>query len=212
MKLSKIFSIGFVALTALSLSAASVSAHNSVKYTNVPFVVAGLCTTGGDVALSSSVNYISQNGKLVLQVNSANQDAPGSGYAGWEVFTSFPGVNPGNITPSPTTTAPSGTYSFTLSGLPSSGNTLVVVSLDALGNTEQTEGPVSNGPVSVVAPAADDVGSPIVSVVFWIFNSSGALTSPYTVSNFTVNNQPLLIDTSHQDMNNSAGFSWCNNF
>ena len=89
-----------------------------------------------------------------------------------------------------------------------------MTTLDALSNENQTIITVTNGPVSVVAPAAKDPGSPIVVVDFWIYNSS-AMTSPYTVGNFTVNNQPLLIDTSHLDSSvgeTMGSFSWCNYF
>lgn len=137
---------------------------------------------------------------------------PGAGKAGWEVFTSFPGVNPGNITPSATTSASPGSYGFVVSGLTGTGNQLEVETVDATGLNNTVIIPISNGQVFVTPAPAFDSGSPIVSVVFWIFNGSD-ITNTLTISNFTLNNVPIPFDTTHFDNNDgSALFSWCNQF
>lgn len=208
MKLSKLFSTGLAALSTLAVVSPGVSARNPARLTSVPFVVAAVCT---DTEQVGTATFASSNGKFILTLNATNTGM-GLSYAGWEVFTSFPGVNPGNITPSAVTSAPAGTYSFTVSGMPSSGNYVYVSSVDADGNSNASYFPISNGTVSVTAPPVSDMGSALVSVDFWIARGGG-FTSPVTVSNFTVNNSPLLIDTTHTDANPfDSGFSWCARF
>ena len=147
MRWSTTLSIGLAALTALAISSPNVSARNPARYTNVPFVVGGTCSDG-----NAAINYVSKNGVFSLQITNADST---SGYGGWEVFTSSPGVNPGNITPSATTSAPLGTYSFTISGLPPSGNFIVVDTVDTLGGQNYSSAiPIANGFNSVTAPAS----------------------------------------------------------
>ena len=99
MKLSRFLAIGVAAITTSVFVSPKVSAHNPVKYTNIPFVVGGLCTLGGYATVTSSVNYISQNGKLVLQINSPNQNSPGSGYAGMGSVQQFSWTELGQYSP-----------------------------------------------------------------------------------------------------------------
>jgi hypothetical protein len=174
-----------------------------------PFVVAAVCS--GETG--NSVTYI----KSGLQVRAENIFA-GSGdtFAGWEVFNSHPGVNPGNIMPTLSSVAPAGTYSFTVSGLPSNAE-IQIVDVDTSGhyNENVVDGgaPVSNGLVSLVAPAPKDSGETLCAVYFWIFTPTGS--SPlgtYTVKNFKLDGKAMGIDTTHQDSNGNTDFAWCNSF
>ncbi len=181
---------------------------------NIPYVVGAYC--GGPGRGNPSVRILTQHGHHALQVTADNQSSGGESFAGWEVFSSHPGVIPGYIHPGPTTRATPGTYSFNVSGLPASGNTLLVVSIDALGNSNSTSQSISNGPVSVVAPSVPDSGSPLCAVYFWIFNNNTPLNS-YTASNFQINGHALGIDASHIDDDTKAGgpavkYTWCLEF
>jgi hypothetical protein len=180
---------------------------------NGPNVVAALCSD----QTGNSAKFVSKKGKFVLVLTGDNKQFGESTFSGWEVFTSHPGVNPGNISPSTTTTAPAGTYSFTVSGLPSSGSFGVEVNtVDALGNHGFSDTTISNGKVTVVAPADPDSGSPIVAVYFWIFirELSAPPLPTLTVSNFMLNGKPLGIDTTHKDDNPETkdSFFWCERF
>ena len=205
MKLSNMLSVGLVALTALSLSASNVSAHNPIKYTGIPFVVAGNCP--GE---TSTINYVSNKGTFGVQITNADSS---TGYAGWEVFTSFPGVNPGNTIPSASTSAPLGTYTFTISGLPSGSNFIVTDTVDtSAGENYSSAIPISNGRVSVTPlPPSSLLPVAVVNFSFDNDTSTNPIVNPITVSNFFVNNTPIGFDTTHTDTNPSVSgsFGWC---
>ena len=195
--------IGLMALTVAS-SSLNIEAHNSDKYTNIPFVVAAACTGG-----SATVNYVNQNGALGVRVTNGYVEASDS-FGGWEVYTSFPGVGSGNSSPSATTTAPAGTYSFNISGLQGSGNQLGCDTTDSGNNHNFVMISITNGPVSVTAPPPH-VGNSISAISFWAMNTTTGVVAPYFVTNFKVNNAALLIDTTHTDINSDAtSFTWCN--
>ncbi|CAN5460228.1 hypothetical protein BH10CYA1_BH10CYA1_27630 [soil metagenome] len=180
---------------------------------NIPYVVGAFCGSHGE----PSVRVINQGGHHALQVNADNQSSGGQSFAGWEVFSSHPGVIPGFIFPNPTTRATPGTYAFTVSGLPKTGNTLLAVSIDSLGNSNSSSISVSNGPVSIVAPPVPDSGSPLCAVYFWIYTDQSTPLRSYTLSNFTVNNDALGIDATHVDDDTKTGgpnvrYTWCLEF
>jgi hypothetical protein len=182
---------------------------------NGPFVVGGLCPD----ATGNSVEYVSVGRKFVMQLTGTNNsNGAGSGFgssvSGFEVFDSHPGVNPGNITPSATTRAPAGTYTFTVTGLPAGNNYVYVTTLDTSGINWHDgfyQYPVSNGtPVSVVVPTVSNAGTPITVANFWIFADGSTPTGTFTVSNFMFNNKPLAIDTTHTDgIINFTPYDWC---
>jgi len=208
---NKLWCAGF--LSALVIAAQPAAFASNPK--NIPYVVGAYC--GGQGRGTPSVRVITQNGHHALQVSADNQSSGGESFAGWEVFSSHPGVIPGYIFPNPTTRATPGTYSFTVSGLPTTGNTLLVVSIDALGNSNSTSKTITNGSVSVVAPPVPDSGSPLCAVYFWIFTNSNQPLNSYTVNNFQINGHILGIDATHIDDDTKAGgpyvkYTWCLEF
>jgi hypothetical protein len=177
-----------------------------------PFVIGGLCTGYGGT--NNSINYLSQNGQLVLQVNGVNQQSgnnPAASYSGWEVFNSQPAINPGNISPSATNVAPTGTYTFNLSGLPATNNFMIVTTVYSNGAFANVLSSVGNGQVSIIPGSSASLGSP-VNVIFWIYNNATPITR-YMVSHFAVNGIAIGIDTSHVDNHDGTGvFDWCGDF
>ena len=180
--------------------------HGTTFPKNGPFVVPALCT--GD---SSTVTVIRVNRKPGLLIRGDQH----TNYAGWEVFTSHPGTKPGTITPSATTTAPAGTYSFTLSGLGSTPHVSGEIdSVDSLAHfTRVTLSNVTDGPISVTAPAVPG-GTSLVAVTFWFGVHGEPLpVGTYTVTDFKVNGKAIGIDTTHTDNAALSNlFTWCDNF
>lgn len=194
MKLSKIFSIGLVALTAIAVSTPKVSAHNGLKYTNIPFIIAAACPVN-DPAVSSKL--VSVNGRLSV-VSVIDDDFN----SGWEIYCSTPGT--GSL-PSPTApegTIPEGTLTFNISGLPSGGS--------VEGSAVYTDNPaefvtlapvVSGSTVTVpVNNPATTPGSPVIVIQIAPVTASG--TATVTSSNIRYNNSPVLFDTTATDINN----------
>jgi hypothetical protein len=172
-------------------------------------VVSGVCT---QTSSQATVNYISKNGQLSLVINAQNaSSASSNSFGGWEVYNSTPGMNPGNTAPTSTTFGPPGTYGFTVSGLPSSGASVTVSVLDQSRDVTAASFSITNGQVTCSPPAVSDVGQSAVAVYFTISTPNG-FTTPVTVSNFTLNGAPLLIDTSHFDANIGTQYTWCNGF
>ena len=129
------------------------------------------------------------------------------------MFNSQPGQTPGTTSPNSGSVAPTGVYSFTVSGLPAGNNFLEVVIVDKFDNQYYVkQGPLTNGQVSVFVPPVPNQKEP-TAVYFWI----SSLTAPLgtiQVSNFTAKNSALYLDTSHTDSNppTAGTFSWCWNF
>lgn len=196
MKSSKIFSAGLLALTALAISMPNGTSHNLSKYTGIPFVIAGACEQG-------SAKWVNRSGAFVLQLYN-NYNGSNANYTGWEIYTSVP--SSGTL-PSASTSAPAGTYTFTISGLPS-GGTVTCFSVDGLGNfypPGDQQVTVVNGQGSVVAPPAADAGYPVVQVEFFVTVPAGTNPTLF-VSNFHVNGQTILPDTTVTDYSSTIDF------
>lgn len=169
MKLSQISTAGLTALTALAVTTPDLHAHNLAKYTAVPFVQPGYCS-------GPTAKWVNVNGKLSIQVTVDDQDA------GFAIFNSVP--TSGSLPGPATGTIPAGNYSFTISGLPSTGASFVQWSLPANTSPGTT---IYNGTVTfTVAPGQN-------SFFGYIENPSSAIT--YYLSNFRQNNIPILADT-----------------
>lgn len=193
MKLTRLYSLGLIALAALSVSTPRALAHNEAKYTNIPFVVPGYCGAG------VSSRFVSINRAMVLQVV-ANPSA----FSGWEIFNSVPASN--TTRPSPTTgLIPAGNYSFTLSGLPSGGEIFV----DAISTTGAL---TPAGTVSANGLANVNVTSPVAGLAAVQFFVATTGTATVLVSNFRINNATVLSDTTQSDTTSTVSpvfFGFC---
>lgn len=171
-----------------------------------PFVVGGLCPEPP----GASVTFF--KGGLVIR--GENQSFGSSTVAGWEVFNSHPGVNPGSLSPTASSVAPVGTYSFTVSGLPSSHVFVNMASSDSEGgynNPDFPGYPISNGTFSHASVPVMNPGATLVAEYFFICTDSNTPLTTYTVKDFKVNGKPIGIDTTHLDNSGgSTGFNWCN--
>ena len=194
MKLSKIFAFTLVAATAISAATPVVKAHNLVKYTGVPFVVPAQCGT-------STSKWVTQNGKTVLQVTVNADDN-----VGFQIFNSSPSSNVG--TPSAGTgIIPTGTLSFTLSGLPSGGSDIEVSGVGTAADSYSSPydfPTTTNGTFSYQIPAMTNTvaTSPVVAVTGVFY--PGVYPTTIYVSNFRLNNAPLLLDTTQSTSANTT--------
>lgn len=204
MRLSRAFPIGLAALTACSLLAPTVGAHNTAKYSNVPFVVPGLCGT-------ATANFVPLNGALgLLETVTSN-----TGLAGFEIYCSSPST--GTL---PTTTT--GTFSqgnFTCnytSSVPLVANTNFFGGLlvNNAGTTESTTPipTVTSNTITLACTNTSFNSAPVIVARMGVESASG-VTTTVTFSNFRYNNSPILYDMTVIDSSsatNTAGtFDFC---
>ena len=191
MRLTKIFAIGLVVLTAVAVSTPDVAARNPARFSNVPFVVPGFCA-------GATSKWVVNNGSLAIQITNPYQ----TDNVGFQIFNSSPTSNIGM--PSTSTGAvPSGPYSFTVSGLPSSGALVSVfaVSTTSGGSFEYLINAVTeyNGTISFTVP-------PNMASVAGYFKGNTPNYSTIYLTNFRQNNMPILSDTTQSATSTTNAF------
>lgn len=209
MKLSRIFSIGLVALTALSLSAPNVSAHNTLKYTGIPFIVPGACSPG-----TASVVSINRTASVTCT-------GPTTGFAGWEMFCSSPST--GTLPSTTTGTFAQGTLTcnftsnttlipFTGSN-PGTANCEGFLQVNNAGTTEYllVVPTISGNTMTMSCINGTFPSAPVIVAFFGVGEGPTSVTS--TFNNFRYNNAPVLLDATNVDSSsaeNAAGtFNFC---
>ena len=192
MKLTKLFLVGLVALTAIAVSTPNVAAKNIAKYTNLPSVVASNCP---NINTQSSVHWTGNNSTAKLQVNTTNH-----ALVGFEVYCSLPSSQ---STPSATSgPIPPGTYTFNITGDVSS---LVFVDAFSVSSTDahHTTGVTINNGVGTVTIPTPSSGSLVAVQIAFLTESSSNVT--VYLSNFKVNGMTIPLDTSQTDMSTPPG-------
>ena len=106
MSFPKLLPMALAFLTASIVSSPQVGAHNTAKYTGVPFAVAGSCP---QVDPSVSSTFVTVNRQL--QLRSVVNDDLGSGF---EVYASVPGSG---ALPATAGTIPEGVLTFNISAV-----------------------------------------------------------------------------------------------
>jgi hypothetical protein len=171
------------------------------------YVVRALCA--GDS--SNSARLVNNHqGKLVLKLK---------GKAGWDVYNSNPGVNPGNTYPTTASSAPTGTYTFNVSGLDIPGYYLQMHVFDSEGGYDFEQWPIANGKVSVISPGPSNPGASVAAIFCYITNESQSepdASNSITVTNLAFDGAALSFDTTHKDDNvdtyPNPPYSWCTAF
>lgn len=157
-----------------------------------PFVVAGFCG-------SSSAQWAPVGKTLAIQVNN-----PGGYSCGAQIYNSVPGSNSG--APSATSgTIPSGTYSFTVSNLSTTVNSVYSVANVTPGGIENVpvlEAPLTNGTFSFSVPSG------IAGVSLFIFRSS-FLPVTCSLTNFKQNNTAIPADTTQTATSTTSFYGFC---
>ena len=189
MNLSKIFSLGLVALALGNFCAPKMWAHNNARYAGVPFVMPASCT-------GATASWVNQNGSLVLQLTSGFDED-----AGFQIFNSIPGSNSNSASTS-SGFIPAGTYSFILSGMPPGAAVYAYTIQGPASLLVPIDGTVTtNGTVSYPVPA-----STYMTEVY-IY---GAAFTNVRLSNFRQNNQPILADTTQVATSSAMNyFNFC---
>ena len=197
MKLSKFCSIAAAAVASLVIVAPNAESHNSAKYTNVPFVVAGSCPSS-DSAVSARIVTI--NRVATLQVVT---DAQGSG--GCEVYCSAPGT--GTLPSGAAGTFPEGILTFNFS----TSSPGVAIGAAAFYADEPTT-PIFITPITSANRVSFSVTNPttpgarVISVLVYAITASG--TAAVSMNNFSYNSSALLFDTTVTDQS-SDGINFC---
>lgn len=205
MKLSKIFSVGLLALSVVAVSAPSVMAHNTLKYTNIPFVVPAFCS-------SATASVVSTGGKATVQVS-----APSTGFGGWEVYCSVP--TSGTLPTTATGTFSQGTltcnFTSNVTLIPTSGPTQNCGAWTYVNNAGASEFAVaattlSGNVMTLSCTNATFPSAPVIAVGFGMSPSTGTITA--TFNNFRYNNSPLLFDTTVSDSSAAVNAAGTENF
>ena len=198
MRVDSLFAVGIAALLLVAVTVPSAGAHNTSKYTNIPFVVAGACPSVGP---ASSAKIVSVNGIASLQV--VTDDAANGG---GEVYCSSPST--GTLPSTTTGTFPEGVLSFNFS-TPASGVTWGSYAFYSdFPTTDVDITPVVNGnTVSISATNPTTPGAGVVSLLFYPYAATGT-TAKVTMNNFLYNRSKLLFDTTITD-ESAAGINFC---
>ena len=180
MQFSRLSALGFVTLAAVAIVSPSGVAHNPTKYIGVPFIVPAACTQDGNSSQFATINR-----QLTLLVVTNNTDDPG-----FAVFTSGPGSG---VSEPQESAFPAGVITFNQSGLPSGATIMYDVFYNnggvSIGNTASLS---PNGLVTINTTSQSGTLLPI-DVDVQILNSTGTIK----LTNFHLNNQVLLGDTTH---------------
>ena len=145
MRLSRIASIGLVALTALAVSTPNVAAHNPAKYAGILFVVPVALKQNNPLVSAQLVNVRGIIKLLLHPDNNSN--------AGFDVFITDPtAIGPSQITGS----FPEGMLTFQISGFPQ-GATIPFTVYYTDGSESSGDAAVINGVATVPANAHADV-------------------------------------------------------
>lgn len=193
MRFARIGITAFCAMTTLTLSVPAVFAHNTTKYTNIPFVVAGGCLPLD----GCSTQILPINGTAVLHV--VNN---GISNVGGEIYCSVPST--GTLPAQATGTFPGGTLTFTTSL--TSGVTFPATAFYSNAPTTPVSltGVVSGNTVSITASPTS--GNSVVCLAWAAYPTSGTIV--VNMSNFRYNNAPVLFDTTVTDYGTTAP-DWC---
>lgn len=190
MNLLKVVSAALLSFAVSDALAPQVGAHNTAKYTGIPFVVAGSCPQY-DSSVSSK--FVTVNKQLQLQ--SLIDDA---GNAGFEIYASSP--SSGTL-PTTAGTIPEGILTFNIAGLPSTGFVYYFVQYSDGSKLPVTNILPVNGVVTVPANNATNIpGSSVIAVQVYFYTaiSSGTFAT-VTATNFRYNNSVLNLDTTITD-------------
>ena len=189
MKLSRILSIGVVALTAFAAASPNATAHNPVKYTNTPFIVPFACIP------PESSQFVSHRSTFIANIIA---DDNGLGASGIEIFTSVPTSTYPVYPPSPFGSFPSGNVTIQLvSPLPAN----VALPLQAFANWIDTPlggAPnviVSGNTITIQAQDPSGFGSNLTFLALNFGTNPGTGTANIQLTNFAINGTPLLFDT-----------------
>jgi hypothetical protein len=173
-----------------------------------PYVVGAFCNPD-----NAGTRVVSVHGQHVLTMQAANQLIQRAGFAGFEIYTSNAGVNPGNSFPTTSSTIPPGLYTFTVSGL-AKPCSMMVLSRNSDGAVTTGSATVSNGVNSVTPPAVLGTNTHLSSVYFLVYRALEPINS-FSVSNFSINKKRIAIDPTHTDDGTKASGpdslgNWCN--
>ena len=180
---------GIISFTTVIVSTPDVYARNPARYTNIPFIVTASCPNFDS---SASSKYVSTTNGLVIQAVVA-----GIENAGFEYYCSSPGT--GTLPNTSTGSFPTGTMTFNISGLPSTG--YIETGVYYTNGPAVYAGPsFSTGTVSVPANVSG-VGN-VKAIQIYLGGTSAPTT--VTMSNFRYNNVAALADTTVTDQSDSS--------